>query len=372
MSIAKNNYTSEFTFVGRAVINDKTFKLGAVSESGWEYSSMNLGIDCGENGRQYASLMGGHSTIRESVIYVHGKDENGRDDWKNRFTIDWDDREDDDVLDTIGDRCFFPATLEKTNSGSDFTKKFLSAYDAVPYIAEHLADGDAVIVRGNLKFDDYNDSVSIKKEITSIRKIEADDNFNPKATFRQSVLLTSDSVTKDSIDKEAGMITVSGYALEYKKELNGVEVKCNCPIAYDFKYKFDNEEMLPALMKQFFKVKKGFVNMVNWEGEFVSEAPVVEATLDDIPEDIKVLIDLGLYTEEEVLKKAAGNGTRTNIALLKKPIIRMEGEEENKQMVLQLFEGHCTEDELFDVLPHTEEVWEPVTDDDELSWLDEI
>lgn len=372
MSIDKKNYTSEFTFVGRAVINDKTFKIDTVSESGWEYSSMNLGIDCGEYGRQYATLMGGHSTVRASVIYVHGKDENGRDDWKNRFAIDWDDRENDYVLDTIGDRCFFPATLEKTNSGADFTKKFLSAYDAVPYIAEHLADGDAVIVRGNLKFDDYNDSVSIKKEITSIRKIEADDNFNPKATFKQSVLLTSDSVTKESIDKETGTIDVAGYALEYKKELNGVEVKCNCPIAYDFKYKAKDVSMIPTVLSKFFKVKKGFVNMVTWEGEFRTESPTVEVTLDDIPEDIKLLIELGMYDENEVLRKMAGNGNRTTVALLTKPVIRMEGDDENKQMIAQVFEGHCTEDELFDVLPKTEEVWEPVTDDDELSWLDEI
>ena len=63
-----------------------------------------LGVDCGEKyGNVYANLMGGYSTSKGGVIYVHGKKEDGSDDWENSFTVDWDDRNNDDILDEIGD-----------------------------------------------------------------------------------------------------------------------------------------------------------------------------------------------------------------------------------------------------------------------------
>ena len=45
MSIKKTNWVSNFNLVGRAKINDNTFKIQEVSESGWEYNNLNLGVD---------------------------------------------------------------------------------------------------------------------------------------------------------------------------------------------------------------------------------------------------------------------------------------------------------------------------------------
>ena len=141
--ITKKNWVARFHILGRAKVGGYTFKIDETSQrSSWVYSSMNLGIDCGEKyGNCYTSLMGGYSPERENKLYVHGKDENGRDDFQKRIEVDWDDRFNESLLEQIGDQCFIRVGIEKTTKGNVFTKKFLSAYDAIEYINEHLVDG---------------------------------------------------------------------------------------------------------------------------------------------------------------------------------------------------------------------------------------
>ena len=53
--------------------------------------------------------MGGYDEKKSYPIYVHGKKDNGQDDYTNQFTIDWDDRFDKKQLEKIGRGCFFTA-----------------------------------------------------------------------------------------------------------------------------------------------------------------------------------------------------------------------------------------------------------------------
>ena len=81
--IKKTNWNSTFKLIGRAKIFDNSFKIDEVSQSGWQYNNLNLGVDCGEKyGNVYANLMGGFSQKQKGVIYVHGKKEDGSDDWR--------------------------------------------------------------------------------------------------------------------------------------------------------------------------------------------------------------------------------------------------------------------------------------------------
>ena len=131
--ITKENWVSSFNLVGVPKVNDYTFKIDERSEkSSWIYNSMNIGIDCGEKfGTVYAEMMGGYSDENQNVIYAHGKDNDGADDFQSKIQVDWDDRFNDDVLESIGDLCFITVGLEKTDKDKTFYKKFLSAYDAI-------------------------------------------------------------------------------------------------------------------------------------------------------------------------------------------------------------------------------------------------
>ena len=115
---------SQFNLIGKAKVSDFTFKIDVASGkegSDWIYNQMNLGVDCGENGTIYADLMSGYGSERDNVVYVHGKkeDDNGRevDDFDNKFSIDWEDRLDEDNFDSIGEMCFITVGIEKDEIG---------------------------------------------------------------------------------------------------------------------------------------------------------------------------------------------------------------------------------------------------------------
>lgn len=356
--IEKSDWVSNFTLIGKPVINDYTYKIDERSEkSNWIYNALNLGIDCSEsNGVIYCEMMGGYSEENENRIYAHGKTEDGQDDFDKQIIVDWDDRFNEDVLEEIGDMSFITVGLEKTDKDKTFYKKFLSAYDAIAYIKEHLAENMVVNVRGNLKYSSYNDNVQVRKNITSIALSKADDTSKYKATFTQSILLDKDSVNlkPENIDKDKGVVYVDAKVLDFLKEYNGVklvnakgeEKGSQFPYnkQFEFEMDFSNQAACKKIMDKLFKVKKG-VTQITFEGNFIEGGAVTTATLDDLPEDIKELVEMGVFSEEEACAKCTVNGNRERRMVLKKPSIKLVGDE--KVPVLQIFpEKYKDEEDL--------------------------
>ena len=346
-TIKKSDWISNFTLIGEAQVNDYTYKIDARSErSSWIYNSINLGIFCGESsGAVYCELMGGYSDERENVIYAHGKDENGRDDFSQQVIVDWDDRFNDEVLDSIGDMSFITVGLEKTATGKTYYKKFLSAYDAIAYAKEHLESGMVVNVKGRLQYSIYNDNVQVRKTIQSIVLSSVDDPANYSARFTQSILIDKDSASLKNIDKDKGVMYVDARVLDYVKEMNGVEIKGQYPFTktFEFPMDFTKPDVCKKVMDKVFKVKKN-VTQITFDGTFVEGGATVNATMDDVPDDIKELIDLGIYSEEEALAKCSASGSRERRMVLQKPHIKLVGDD--KIPTLQKFDDRYTEDEL--------------------------
>ena len=347
--IKKSDWVSNFTLIGTPVVNDYTFKMDEKSEkSKWIYNAMNLGIDCGEaHGTVYAELMSGYSEENENRIYAHGKKDDGSDDFDKQIVVDWSDRFNDDILEEIGEMSFITVGLEKTSTDKTYYKKFLSCYDAIAYIKEHLSEDMVVNVRGNLKYSEYNGNVQVRKNITSIALSKADDPSKYKATFTQSILLDKDSASlkADNIDKDKGVMFVDARVLDYVKEVNGVEVKGQYPYrkTFEFAMNFENEVACKKIYEKLFKVKKD-ISQVTFEGDFVEGGAVVTVTRDDLPQDIQDLIDMGVYTLEEACAKCTANGNRERRMVLKKPMIKLVGDD--KVPVVQKFDGRFTEDDL--------------------------
>ena len=345
--INRSDWVSNFTLIGKPVINDYTFKVDEKSErSNWVYNALNLGVDCSDKyGVVYTELMGGYSEDGENKIFAHGKKDDGSDDFEKQIIVDWDDRFDDDVLEEIGDLSFITVGLEKTDKGSTFYKKFLSAYDAIAYVKEHLSADIVVNVRGNLKYSSYNDNVQVRKNITSIVLSKVDDPANYKATFTQTILIDKDSASLKNIDKDKGVMFVNARVLDYVKEVNGVEVKGQYPYnkQFEFAMNFSNESACKKIMDKLFKVKKG-ITQITFEGEFIEGGAVVTATWDDLPDDIKDLVEMGVYSKEEALAKCTANGNRERRMVLIKPQIKLVGED--KAPVIQMFPERYTEEDL--------------------------
>lgn len=398
-ALAKKNWSANFTLIGEAQVGDYTFNLDQHSDkSDWIYNRMSLGVSCGEKyGTVFAELMGGFGSERgdQNVIYVHGKKDDGTDDFENSYTIHWDDRFEEDILKDVGDLCFLTVGLEKDVKGKTVYKKFLSAYDAIAYIQEHLTEGTAVNVKGQLKYSVYNDTVQCKKEVNSV-VLSAATPDKYKASFVQTMWLDKDSCTKNSIDKDKSVLNIYAYVAEKFKEYNGYDLTDGgkirggqvVPLRKTFEYEVDltKGEMVQKIMNKVFKVQKG-VTQITFEGEFVESGATVTATWDDVPKDIKELYDMGMYTEEEVLAKCSENGNKERRMLLTRPVFRMVGDDDNKvPQILREDEKYTDEDLLLDCLMKNDEDDEEVnetddndTDDSEdtvdandMSWLDNL
>lgn len=376
-------WTSQFSLIGTVKPTDTTFKINQKNEgSHWEFSSMNLGVFCGEKfGTIFTDCMAGHDDRDgKTVLYVNGKKEDGSTDWENRFELDWENRFDENELANIGKNCFFNVGLERDDNGKLFIKRFLSPYDAIAYIQEHLAtDKETVVnVKGNLKYSFYNDKVQVKKEVTGIYLSDKEPS-DYCATFTQSVLLNKESAPAKDIDKETGILQVNGTVIDYINKFNGVEFKSNYPFSFPFEFEFDlsKPELVQKAYELMFKYKSNKYTMLTFVGDLIESGATILPTMDDVPDEIKALIAAGVYSEEEALKKCADNGNKTKRMVLRKPEIRLN---DNKTPVIQKFDDVFEEDDLNITLPTSvdnviDEVVEEgtvVATDGSMDWLNQL
>jgi hypothetical protein len=366
--LVRDNWLSNFNLVGKAVITDHTFKIDEHSEkSAWVYNSLSLGVDCGEKfGTVFAEMMGGYSDERENVIYAHGKNKDGSDDFKNRIEVAWEDRFNPDVLDQIGELCFITIGLEKTDKGKTYYKKFLSSYDAIAYVQEHLENGMVIRVKGSLKYSVYQENTQVRKTITSIALSGADDESKYAAHFTQTMLLDKDSANLKDIDKEKGVLYVNARVLDYVKEMNGVDISGQYPFTKTFEYEFPdlkNGEDCKRKYNTLFKVKKG-VTQITFDGDFVENGAMVTLTYNDLPDEIKELIDCGVFTEEQAIARCSSNNSRERRMVLRFPNVKLVGEE--KTPILQKIEEKYDEEDLIFDIPEDTATYDEINSDDNL------
>ena len=374
---------ANFILIGEAKVNDYTFSMDNTYESSsWTDNKLNLGVDCGNGNTVYAEMSGGYFPNADSQIYVHGikEDANGKtEDFENRFSVDWEDRFDNDILETVADSCFITVGISKDDKDKIVYKKFLSGYDAVYYLSKHLENGMVVCIKGNMAYETDGEHTYIKKKITSITLSKAEPK-DYKATFTQTILLDEHSVGKE-IDKEKNTLNISAYCVDYigKPKIDGkkIEVKKNFAIPVNFEYALDGDKDIVAKqLKTYFKAKKNEVIELTVLGNIVEGATIVNVTLDDIPDDIKELIELNYYTEEEALKACAvGNSSREKRMIIVKPTIAINGNDKkiptvaiNKEKYnvndLEFFNDYLASLNVDDSDDNYETI-EPTSDDDE-------
>lgn len=375
--LEKRNWVQNFILIGSAVVKDYTFKIDEHSnKSDWIYNLMNLNIDCGDrHGKIGCELMGGYSLGRDLPIYVHGKNDEGNDDFENQYTIDWEDRFDSEYLKDIGELCFIKIGIEKDVNDKLVINKFLTPYDAIAYLEENLKDGMRIKVRGQLKYTLYQDTIQTRKEVNAIYL--AKDEEKDTAEFTQTVLLDKYSVEK--ADKDKCVFPINGYVLEKFKEFNGNDLTDEgtvkggkfVPLRKKFEYEYDpsDPEKVKKAIEKVFKVKRD-VNQITFQGIFVEGGATVQATEDDLTDDIKELIELGYYTLEAALAQCSENSGKERRMILKRPLIKLIGEDGNKVPQIQKFEGVYTDDDMMPdyIIKHEEP---DDSDDEELPFVEE-
>lgn len=341
-----------FTLIGKAKVTDKTFNLDNSYDSGWTDNQMYLGVDCGNGNMVYGEMRGGFFPDDDNILRGFSKDDKDGDGKSVQVEVAWEDRFNDDLLDTIADTSFITVGVEKDVKGKTVYKRFLSAYDAVEYLNEHLEDGMIVNVKGNIGYSEYEDNVTVKKEITSIVLSKVEDEADFKATFTQTILLDFDSIGKK--DPEKNTIALNAYVVDYvgKPKIDGkkVEIKKNVTYPKTFEVAInDNPEITAKMLQKFFKVKKkGTINVLTVMGNLIEGAAIVNITEDDIPDDIKELIEMGLYSEEEAKAKCAvGGNNRERRMVILKPDITYVGQDDERKPTVAFEEAKYDDTDLY-------------------------
>lgn len=344
---------ASFNLIGRVKVTDKTFNLDNNYDSGWTDNSMYVGVDCGNGNTVYAEMRSGFYSDpdKESIIRAYSKDEKDDAGKSKSVEIAWEDRLDESLYDSISDSSFLTVGVEKDVKDKTVYKKFLTAYDAVEYLSEHLEDGMIVNVKGTIGYNEYEGNVSTKKEITSIVLSKIDDEADFKATFSQTILVDSKSIGKKNDDK--GTMELAAYVVDYvgKPKIDGekIEVKKNVTYPKTFEVAInENPEITAKMLQRFFKPKKGKITEITVTGNLVEGGSTVNITEDDIPDDIKELIEMGLYSEEEAEKKiAVGNGNRERRMIIVKPDITYVGTGDDRKPTVAFEDGKYDEDDLY-------------------------
>lgn len=349
---ALKNGKASFNLIGRVKVTDKTFNLDNSYDSGWTDNSMYVGVDCGGGNVIYAEMRSGFFPDKDNVIRAYSKDEKDDEGKSKSVEIAWEDRLDESLYDSISDSSFLTVGVEKDVKEKTVYKKFLTAYDAVDYLNEHLEDGMIVNVKGTLGYSEYEENVSTKKDITSIVLSKVEDEKDFKATFSQTILVDSKSIGKKNEEKNT--IELSAYVVDYvgKPKIDGekIVVRQNVTFPKTFEVAInENPEITAKMLQKFFKPKKGKVAEITVTGNLVEGGSTVVITEDDIPDDIKELIEMGIYSEEEAEKKIAvgNNGNREKRMIILKPDITYVGKDENRKPTVAFEDAKYDEDDLY-------------------------
>lgn len=363
---------ASFNLIGKVKVTDKTFNLDNTYDSGWTDNSMYVGVDCGNGNVVYAEMRSGFFPDKDNVIRAYDKTEKDDTGRSKSVEIAWEDRLDESLLDNISDSSFFTVGVERDVKEKTVYKKFLSGYDAIEYLYQHLENGAVVNVKGDIKYSEYEGNISVKKEIKSIVLSKIEDEEDYRATFSQSILVDSKSIGKE--DKEKGTIGLDAYVLDYvgSPKIDGKKVAIKqtvvFPRTFEVAINEENPEITDKMLQKYFKPrKKGMLTEITVAGNLIEGASVVNITEDDIPNDIKELIEMGLYSEEEIERKSAiGNNNRERRMIIVKPDITYVGQDENRKLQIAFEENKYQDSDLVFYKQALLEAGVEIDSDDEL------
>jgi hypothetical protein len=327
-----NQLYGSFTVIGTPHISkvEGKYHTTGKSKEGYEWHKLNWSVDTGINGVKnniFLEFMGGMNTLKPNVIKTIDKE-------KKKIDVSWSDRFEKSIIDTVADYRKYKVTL----ASSDYNdyKIFLSESDVVNYLLENLAEDKRVMMTGNFKMERYKkDGVYqyIMKYMPSTIRLAKDEEPN-KAELRLGFVFGQDSWDEGRL-KDEKKVDISAYFPTYDKELDKtiflpLQLILNCE-------KLDLQTPNPQHKSIFDYVKGCFTKHgkkymeTEWECQIVKSVEQEEVTMDDLSDNEKTQISIGMYTFEEIAKKKQGAfGARLNELRLLKPTNKYDGDVNNE------------------------------------------
>ncbi|MDY7043613.1 hypothetical protein RVS70_05280 [Virgibacillus sp. M23] len=365
---------SMVSITGKLKLNENSFSGEKTSDrTGYVYSRVNIGIETEEGNVIYAEMMGGYSPSNP-IIYAMNKEDN------SQLQVNFADRLNETIVDSVSDFRLHKVGLERGEDGRPIYKKYLSPMDVHDVLKEKLVDGMDITVRGSFAFSEYNGETQRKLEIQNIhvpylKKDKESGEFLPvqyKTNFVQTILLDDKSFKKvTKKDKDAGEVVIPAMAVDYVSKKDGKPFKKNVPfpLAITVKLGEDEKELekTEKILNALFKVKKGTIRELGIEGYIIEGYDKAEVKDEDIElsDEIKELIDMGLYSAEEAKKKMQVRGNKVRKLVFTRPFLqKKESEDGTSDLKIDIRDNYLSADDLI-VLADNEDNNKSDVDSDE-------
>lgn len=337
-----------FSVTGKLKLTNNTFNIDKQKEgSNYVYSNANLTLDYGQ-GNVFCNLVGGHFVDKDNIIYALGvKQEDGKvkTDYQKQIKVPFEKRFDDNILKDISLESFTVLNIEKDAEGKLISKKFLSKEDAVKYLQATLVDGMVLNVSGDISFrlDEQGKTLFT----LNIKRIYLNERENPvlHADFTMTVITDKDCYDSAEGVDENGMIEMNCFVPEYMKEYHGIE-KAIVPLPFKFYLDTKISDNWKKIVSEYFRPSNKFIAETTIEGNIVSVGNTQAVDLNDVTEDIRQLVSLGLISTDELAKIATNNNSLVQMMVFNRPRVIIQ---DGKIVILNNKEKYSVE-EFFDFL----------------------
>lgn len=325
-----------FDVVGEIIVDAKTFTLGQPGKNNqnWIQNIFNPKIEADNGKSMYMRFSSGYDAVKGKTIYARSKSE-------TNLEVAFGDRNNENIISLVDEKSFIRVGISKElvkdeATGKEYKqwvyKNFLDTFDVVSFLQQvmPLASKQKVRITGAVKFSTYNGEVQRNYDIQSIYLLNGNEDegkeMQPKLEFTQNVLLTKGCVV-DELDKENGVATVNALVMiKEKKEFKTVPVKLLMK-PQDEKQKETYKKLIPMV----FEVPEDKVRKIALDCIFEVGYVAGNVNENDLPQEAKELLDMGLYTMEEVMKMYAVRERVDNL-LIKRPKIKIVDGKPNVEM----------------------------------------
>jgi hypothetical protein len=310
-----NPLYSTFNFVGTLnLFKDKgKFYSSNADDATAEYlnSRVNFAIKTSDTNMIFVELSGGYKRLSPQDIKTMDKD-------KNKMEVKWSDRKNPEILKDVAN--WRAVRINLQDSSLDDCQKFLcsigsSCYDAVEYLKTTLQDGTRVYISGNKEYSRYKNKegqwrIGIKY-IPNIIRLAKDDEED-KAEGVESFIFDKDS-WDEGVLKTEKKVYINGYTTCYDRTIGEKGETIFIPVMYTLNCEaldFENEQHTRIFnyFKDCFKASKKEYKATQWHCYIKRGFNMQEITMDDLNEDQKIQIQIGLKTLDEIAKEMR-NGT---------------------------------------------------------------
>lgn len=327
--------TGYFEVIGNILVDNKTFALNVPGKNNanWMQNVFNPKVEAANGQSMYMRFSSGYDVVKGKKIFARNTSD-------ANLEISFGDRKNENILKIVNDKSFIrigygKELVKNEETGKEYKQwtyhKVLDAFDAIEMLKElmPISTKQKVRITGQVKFSTYNGEVQRNYELQSIQLLNGNEEEGKelplKLEFTQNVLLVNGCYTNELDEK--GEATVKALIMTYKsKEYSTI------PVNFLMKANDDKDKATyNMVLERYFNVPEGKVRRMTMDCIFESGYSNSNVNIDDLPDEAKELLELGLYDIEEVVKMYA-TGNRVDNLLIKRPKMRVVNEKLHVEM----------------------------------------